>query len=64
MTVSFADDAHHAAALAARLLGWRPAEFWSATPAELATALTDPFANRAHMDRTQLEHMLEAERHG
>lgn len=24
---------------AVQLLGWRPAEFWEATPAELATAL-------------------------
>jgi hypothetical protein len=27
--------------VAARLLGWRPDEFWSATPAELAAALHD-----------------------
>ena len=27
--------------LAARALGWRPAEFWSATPAELAWALRE-----------------------
>jgi uncharacterized phage protein (TIGR02216 family) len=27
------------AGLAARVLGWRPAEFWTATPAELAAAL-------------------------
>ena len=27
------------AGLASRLLGWRPDEFWGATPAELATAL-------------------------
>lgn len=25
--------------LAARLLGWRPHEFWAATPAELACAI-------------------------
>ncbi len=31
------------AGLAGALLGWRPAEFWAATPAELATALA-PFA--------------------
>ena len=28
-------------ALAARLLGWRPADFWDATPAELAASLAD-----------------------
>ena len=27
--------------VAARLLGWRPEEFWRATPAELAAALHD-----------------------
>ncbi|WP_232305410.1 phage tail assembly chaperone [Erythrobacter dokdonensis] len=27
--------------MSARLLGWRPAEFWSATPGELVMALTD-----------------------
>jgi len=27
------------AGVAARLLGWRPHEFWAATPAELAAAL-------------------------
>ena len=32
----------HAAGL---MLGWRPREFWEATPAELATALRTPDAN-------------------
>ena len=27
---------------AARILGWRPGEFWNATPAELAAALSVP----------------------
>lgn len=35
----FADAARRAAHLAAVLLGWRPVEFWAATPAELVTAL-------------------------
>jgi hypothetical protein len=35
----FADTALCAARVAAALLGWRPAEFWAATPAELRTAL-------------------------
>lgn len=32
----FAESAAQLAGLAGALLGWRPAEFWSATPAELA----------------------------
>ena len=35
----FAQSARAAAHLAAAALGWRPQEFWQATPAELATAL-------------------------
>ena len=38
----FADAARVLAGLAARLLGWRPQEFWQATPDELAAALTVP----------------------
>lgn len=36
---AFADVARRAAHVAAALLGWRPAEFWAATPAELLTSL-------------------------
>jgi len=39
MTPRFGEAALRWAGLAAQLLGWRPAEFWAATPAELATAL-------------------------
>jgi uncharacterized phage protein (TIGR02216 family) len=35
----FAEAARRAAHVAATALGWRPAEFWAATPAELVTAL-------------------------
>jgi hypothetical protein len=42
MTDTFGDAAARWCALAARLLGWRPAEFWGATPAELAMALAAP----------------------
>lgn len=42
MTACFGDAATRWCALAARMLGWRPSEFWSATPAELAMALGSP----------------------
>jgi len=35
----FADSAAKFAGLAGALLGWRPDEFWRATPAELAAVL-------------------------
>lgn len=42
MSARFSDAALHWGGLAAQLLHWRPAEFWAATPAELAMALTPP----------------------
>jgi hypothetical protein len=49
---------------AALLLGWRPDEFWSATPDELAAALTAalPFAPASHgppLDRQSLVRLQE-----
>jgi len=38
---SFGAQALALAGVAARLLGWRPDEFWRATPAELAGALNE-----------------------
>lgn len=37
--MSFAETAARAAGLAGLLLGWRPQDFWDATPAELASVL-------------------------
>ena len=42
MSATFAEAATRWCPLATRLLGWRPAEFWSATPAELRMALAPP----------------------
>jgi uncharacterized phage protein (TIGR02216 family) len=36
----FGDAAARLSSAASLLLGWKPAEFWDATPAELALALT------------------------
>jgi hypothetical protein len=37
--MTFAEQAGRLAGLAGLIFGWRPDEFWSATPAELATLL-------------------------
>lgn len=37
--MNFADIATQLCGQCALLLGWRPAEFWNATPAELASIL-------------------------
>lgn len=42
MSATFGEAAGRWCTLAARLLGWRPCEFWGATPAELAMALAAP----------------------
>lgn len=39
MTATFGEAATRLCGAAATLLGWRPREFWEATPAELAAAL-------------------------
>ena len=52
--------------MAAQWLGWRPPEFWHATPAELRGALTDPKAaadGRGPSMETIAE-MLERENNG
>jgi hypothetical protein len=46
-------------AVAARVLGWRPAEFWAATPAELATILMPPGQTGETVTRDELARMME-----
>jgi hypothetical protein len=53
MAGRFGDAALAAFAQASRLLGWRPQDFWSATPAELAAAFAVP--GPAGLDRAGLE---------
>lgn len=66
----FGEAAARWCGLAARLLGWRPAEFWSATPAELAMALSAPddlaatdWGNLAPPSRELIASMMERDRH-
>ena len=42
--LSFANASPRWWSMAAQWLGWRPDEFWKATPIELRTALSDPSA--------------------
>ena len=45
--------------IAARLLGWRPDDFWRATPAELAAALTPADSGGAPLAREDLLRLME-----
>jgi hypothetical protein len=40
--MNFGEAAAELSSIACHLLGWRPDEFWNATPAELALALQPP----------------------
>ncbi|MEL6237186.1 MAG: phage tail assembly chaperone [Pseudomonadota bacterium] len=53
-------------ALAARALGWRPDDFWSATPSELVGALHDPntSSNEALPDAQLIRRMMERDSNG
>ena len=65
MSERFADGVPRLAALSAQTLGWRPAEFWLATPAELAMSFADPSARAERpLSRTEFEHMMERESDG
>lgn len=65
MTTGFADAAARWCGLSAKLLGWRPAEFWSATPAELVMALAHPAdpACPAPPTRETIARMMERDAH-
>lgn len=64
MSGTFGAAATRLAGLAARALGWRPAEFWNATPAELVAALAEPAMAFAPVDRATLDRLMEHDRHG
>jgi uncharacterized phage protein (TIGR02216 family) len=56
----FAEAASRLAGAAALLLGWRPDEFWSATPAELAAVVAAAKGEAAAgLDRAALERLME-----
>jgi uncharacterized phage protein (TIGR02216 family) len=59
----FSEGAARLAGLAGALLGWRPDEFWQATPAELAAvlgALSGPGPGQPSMSRDDLERLMES----
>lgn len=61
MSDAFGPHSLRRARLAARALGWRPAEFWAATPAELTAILADDAAPAA-LSRADLTRMMEHDR--
>jgi hypothetical protein len=63
----FADAARRLAGQVALLLGWRPDEFWTATPAELATvfaARDEASGSATGLSRAELDSMISDECRG
>lgn len=61
MSERFGPGALRLAALAARALGWRPDEFWAATPAELAAILAPESSDAVPLSRGDLDRLMERE---
>ena len=65
MSRTFAETARELAGQTALLLGWRPPDFWAATPAELAAifavqaSIAPPSLSREHLTT-----LLERDRNG
>lgn len=65
MSGAFTDGAARLAGLVPRALGWRPGDFWDATPAELAAILSSGEAGPEEpLNRMELDRMLERETNG
>jgi uncharacterized phage protein (TIGR02216 family) len=62
--VTFAESAGRLAGMVPRVLGWRPGEFWDATPAELAAILApgDGLGGEP-LDRSEMTALMERD-HG
>lgn len=58
--MTFGDAALRAARVAAALLGWRPDEFWAATPADLRNAIGVEAAGDGPADAARLARLMEA----
>lgn len=55
----FRDEAARLAGLAGALLGWRPDEFWRATPAELAAVAMALMGDARGADASDLARLME-----
>lgn len=58
--MEFRTLARSAAVVATGLLGWPPARFWEATPAELQLALEGRFGTAAALGRQELNKLRES----
>lgn len=64
MNTRFGEAAQNLAGLVPRVLGWRPQEFWDATPAELAAILQPESAATEGVSRQDLNQLMERDGNG
>ena len=64
MSQTFADSARRLAGAIPRALGWRPHEFWRATPAELAAILSDGAPAGDPLSRGEMAALMERDGDG
>ncbi|MEO0462319.1 MAG: phage tail assembly chaperone [Pseudomonadota bacterium] len=57
--MSFEQSATCAWAVAARVLGWRPDDFWQSTPSELVSALASRAAASEAPSRAEIAALME-----
>lgn len=57
MSLTFGETAVRLSGAAANLLGWRPADFWDSTPAELAAALSPAAPAGEAPERDEIERL-------
>ena len=55
--MTFAERAVELAGFASMVIGWRPADFWESTPAELASALGQDGRESERIDRSAVERL-------
>lgn len=64
MSALFAAGALRLAGVVPRALGWRVADFWAATPAEIALVLAPPASPAAPLTRGEMHRLMERESDG
>lgn len=65
MSDTFSQTANWLAGMTSRSLGWRPGDFWSATPAEIAAIFSKEGETAdATLSRSEFESLMERERNG
>ena len=62
--MTFSDSARRLSGLVLRALGWRPDDFWNATPAELMAIFLPEADAAAPLSRAELNFLMERERDG